>query len=78
MPGVEIATACDIDEAILGARLDDIEKLTGRRPKGEVEFRCVLEDKSIDAVVIGTQNHQHTLQTVSGGQGRPGGEAVLA
>jgi len=64
MPGVEIAVACDVDEAILATRLDDIEKLTGRRPKGEIEYRRVLEDKSIDAVVIGTQNHQHTLQTV--------------
>lgn len=64
MPNVEIAVACDIDEGLLATRLDDIEKVTGRRPKGEVEFRRVLEDKSIDAVVIGTQNHQHTLQTV--------------
>jgi predicted dehydrogenase len=64
MPNVEIAVACDIDESILRERLNDVEKLTGKRPKGEVEYRNLLEDKSIDAVVIGTQNHQHTLQTV--------------
>jgi predicted dehydrogenase len=64
MPGVEIAVACDVDETLLGTRLGDIEKLTGKRPKGEVDFRKLLEDKTIDAVAIGTQNHQHTLQTV--------------
>jgi predicted dehydrogenase len=64
LPNVEIAVACDIDEKLLETRLGDIEKLTGRRPKGEWNYRKVLEDKSIDAIVIGTQNHQHTLQTI--------------
>jgi predicted dehydrogenase len=64
MPGVEIAVACDVDETLLETRLGDVEKLTGKRPKGEVDYRKLLEDKTIDAVAIGTQNHQHTLQTV--------------
>src|SRR5689334_4280243 len=57
MPNVEIAVACDIDEGLLKTRLDDIEKLTGKRPQGEIEYRKLLEDKTLDAVVIGTQNH---------------------
>ena len=64
LPGVEIATLCDVDETVLDTRLADVEKLTGKRPSREIEYRKVLEDKSIDAVVIGTQNHWHTLQAI--------------
>ena len=64
MPNVQIAAVCDIDESILNARLDDIEKLGLKRPAGYTDFRKLLEDKSIDAVSIATPNHHHTLQTI--------------
>jgi predicted dehydrogenase len=64
MPNVQIAAVCDIDESILNARLDDIEKLGQKRPTGYTDFRKLLEDKSIDAVSIATPNHHHTLQTI--------------
>jgi predicted dehydrogenase len=64
MPNVEIAAVCDVDESILNARLDDIEKLGKKRPTGYTDFRKVLEDKNIDAVSIATPNHHHTLQTI--------------
>jgi len=64
MPNVEIAAVCDVDESILNARLDEIEKLGKKRPTGYTDFRKVLDDKSIDAVSIATPNHHHTLQTI--------------
>jgi predicted dehydrogenase len=64
MPNVQIAAVCDIDESVLSARLDDIEKLGQKRPTGYTDFRKLLEDKSIDAVSIATPNHHHTLQTI--------------
>ncbi|PYT23539.1 MAG: gfo/Idh/MocA family oxidoreductase [Acidobacteria bacterium] len=64
MPNVEIAAICDIDESVLNARLSDVEKLGKKRPAAYVDFRKVLEDKSIDAVSLATPNHNHTLQTV--------------
>jgi predicted dehydrogenase len=64
MPNVEIAAVCDVDESILNARLDDIEKMGHKRPTGYTDFRKLLEDKSIDAVSIATPNHHHTLQTI--------------
>ena len=64
MPNVEIAAICDIDESVLNARLSDVEKLGKKRPAAYVDFRKLLEDKSIDAVSIATPNHNHTLQTV--------------
>jgi len=64
MPNVEIAALCDVDESVLNARLDEVEKMGKKRPAGYTDFRKLLEDKSIDAVSIATPNHHHTLQTI--------------
>src|SRR3982074_1466484 len=64
MPNVEIAAICDVDESVLNARIDEIEKSGKKRPAAFTDFRKLLEDKSIDAVSIATPNHNHTLQVV--------------
>jgi len=64
MPNVEVAAICDIDESVLNQRLREVESKTGKRPVGLTDFRKLLDDKSIDAVSIATQNHNHTLQAV--------------
>jgi len=64
MRNVEIAAICDVDEAVLNARLNEVEKSSGKRPAGYTDFRKLLEDTSIDAVSLATPNHHHTLQTV--------------
>lgn len=64
MKDVEIAAICDVDESVLEARLKEVESRGLKRPQGFTDFRKLLDDKSIDAVSIATQNHNHTLQTV--------------
>ena len=64
LPDVELAALCDVDESVLQTRLDDVEKMGKRRPAAFTDFRKLLEDQSIDAVAIATQNHNHTLQTI--------------
>jgi predicted dehydrogenase len=61
---VEIAAIVDIDDSVLNSRLDDVEKMGRKRPKGYTDLRQLLEDKSIDAISIATPNHNHTMQTV--------------
>ncbi len=68
MPNVAIAAVCDVDESVLEKRLQDAEKLTGKRPAGFTDLRKVLEDKSIDAISIATPNHNHALQAIWGCQ----------
>jgi predicted dehydrogenase len=68
MPKVEIAAICDIDESVLNARINDIEKVKGKRPAAFTDLRKLLEDKSIDAISIATPNHHHALQTIWGCQ----------
>jgi len=64
MRDVEIAAIVDIDDSVLNSRLDDVEKMGRKRPKGYTDLRQLLEDKSIDAISIATPNHNHTMQTV--------------
>jgi len=64
IPNVRIKTLCDIDQNLLPEAANEVEKLTGRKPGVETEFRKVLEDSEIDAVSIATPNHWHALQTI--------------
>jgi predicted dehydrogenase len=68
MQNVEIAAICDVDESVLGQRLQDAEKLTQKRPAAFTDLRKLLEDKSIDAISIATPNHNHALQAIWGCQ----------
>ncbi len=62
--GVDVPMLCDIDEHILADRTRRLEKLRGRKPVTHVDYRKVLEDKTIDAVALATPNHWHALGTV--------------
>jgi predicted dehydrogenase len=64
MPGVEIAALCDVDESVLEARLKEVGGMGKKRPAAFVDFRKLLEDRSIDVVSLATPNFHHTLQTV--------------
>jgi predicted dehydrogenase len=64
LPNVEVAALCDIDESVLETRLKDVEAMSKKRPAAYTDYRKLLEDKSIDAVGIATQNHNHALQTI--------------
>jgi predicted dehydrogenase len=63
-PGVEVAAICDVDETVLSQRLGDMEKRGLPKPSVFKDFRKMLEDKSIDAVSIATQNHWHSLMGI--------------
>src|SRR5215510_8004077 len=50
----------DVDERVIGAAADVVEKAGKKRPKAERDMRRVFDDKNIDAVVIATPDHWHT------------------
>ena len=64
IPNVEIAAICDIDENILGSRIAEVEKASGKKPELYTDIRKLLENKDIDAISIATPNHSHTLQAI--------------
>ena len=58
-PNAEIAYVCDVDERALAKGVDMVAKRQTRAPKGVKDFRRVLEDKNVDALVIATPDHWH-------------------
>lgn len=54
------AALCDVDLK----RLDDAATRVGGRPKTYRDFRKLLEDKDLDAVVIASPDHWHALMTI--------------
>jgi len=63
MPGIKIATLCDVDAALLQREAADMSK-RGHKVATCRDLRKVLDDKSIDAVVIATPDHWHCLAAV--------------
>jgi predicted dehydrogenase len=61
---VEIVRICDVDSRRLGGAAEAVEKRTGKKPAVETDFRRIIDDKSIDAVTVGTPDHWHAIPTI--------------
>ena len=64
MPEIDCIGLCDVDANVLTERQSDVEKLRGTKPKGYGDYRKLLENKDIDAVIIGTPDHWHALPMI--------------
>ncbi|MES2695020.1 MAG: Gfo/Idh/MocA family oxidoreductase [Verrucomicrobiota bacterium] len=65
LAGARLVAICDVDSAVLGKQLAVCEK-AGVKPQTYSDYRKLLENKEIDAIVLGTPNHQHSLQSIWG------------
>jgi predicted dehydrogenase len=59
-----VVAVCDVDSTHLARAAQTVEKKTGRKPTQYGDYRKLLEDRDVDAVIIGTPDHWHALQTV--------------
>jgi predicted dehydrogenase len=64
LPNVEVGYICDVDQKVLDKTVAEIEKLTGKKPKGEKDVRKLVEAKDLDAVVIAAPDHWHAPATL--------------
>ena len=67
-PGVRCVALCDVDQNVLNKRAAELEKRPGTAISPKVtlytDFRRLLENKAIDAVIVGTPDHWHCLPTI--------------
>ena len=60
-PNVECAALCDVDRNVLERRAAEVEKIQGKKPILYNDFRELLDNKDIDAVINATPDHWHAL-----------------
>src|SRR5512144_3282440 len=51
LPDVDVVAVADIDSRHLAAGVETVEKLQGRQPRAESDFRRLVDDPKIDALV---------------------------
>jgi len=61
---INCAGLCDIDKNRLETRAAEVLKNYGQKPKIYSDFRKMLEDKDIDAIIVATPDHWHCLLAV--------------
>lgn len=64
LPNVEVAYVCDVDQQRIDRAIDVVEKKNAPKPRGVQDFRHMLDDKDVDAIMIATCNHWHAPATI--------------
>jgi predicted dehydrogenase len=63
-PEVDVKYVCDIDQKVLDQRIQETAEATGRKPEAVKDFRRILDDAGVDAIVLGTPDHWHAIPTI--------------
>ena len=63
VPGVNLVALCDVDKNVLDKRMGELAKMNvdASKVKTYNDYRELLDQKDVDAVIIGTPDHWHAL-----------------
>lgn len=61
---VQCIALADVDQSVLDRRAADVEKMQGTRPQLFKDYRKMLENPSLEAVIIGTPDHWHCMALI--------------
>lgn len=65
-PDVVVACICDVDSNVVDKTLAEVEKITGKKPRGTGDIRTMLEMSDIDALVVAAPDHWHAPAAIMG------------
>ena len=65
IPEVEVVALCDVDRSVLDRRAGELAEMTGKSARLYGDFRALLDERDIDAVMIATPDHWHPLITIA-------------
>jgi predicted dehydrogenase len=65
-PDCEVTHLCDVRQSVLEMRGAQVKEKTGKMPKLVKDYREVLADPSIDAIMVATPDHWHAMLTIEG------------
>lgn len=61
---VDVVALADIDTRYHAPAVEAVKNIAGNTPKIYSDFRHIIDDQSIDAVVVGTPDHWHAIPTI--------------
>jgi predicted dehydrogenase len=59
LENVRVAYCCDADQGHAERAAGEVQKISNRAPRVVADFRRILDDKSVDILVIAAPNHWH-------------------
>ena len=65
LPEVDFVALCDIDDTVLRNRNSDLKKADRKEASTFKDFRKLLDNKDVDAVIIATPDHWHALPMIN-------------
>jgi predicted dehydrogenase len=63
-PGVEVAYVCDVDRRRAENAAGVVQKISNRAPRVVEDFRRILDDNTVNILVVGTCNHWHAPASI--------------
>ncbi len=61
---VDVIALADVDTRYHDAAVGTVRDIAGNTPKVYTDFRHIIDDTTIDAVVVGTPDHWHAIPTI--------------